>query len=300
MIEAKHICKSFGKTEVLKDMNCTIKNGSIYGLIGANGAGKSTFLRLVSGVYYPQSGFMTIDGKEVYENNEVKSKIIFVADEFFIPQGTTVRKQAEMYEALYGNFDKEYFEKNLSKLSLKPEDKLANYSKGMKRQAIMLCALACKGDYYLFDETFDGLDPVVRNHMKKLLYAEIAERGATIVLTSHNLRELEDICDHLGVLYKGGIMFEGDINDIKSNVFKVQLGFSKPFDESLFREFEVMNFKKTGSVASLIIKGDSVSTAAKMRKLDPLFVDILPLTLEEVFIYEMEVLGYAFGEISDQ
>ena len=300
MIGAKQLCKSFGKKEVLKDMNCTIKNGSIYGLIGANGAGKSTFLRLISGVYYPQSGFITIDGKEVYENNEIKKKVIFVADEFYIPQGITVRKQAAMYEALYGNFDHEYFEKNLKILSLKLDDKFANYSKGMKRQAIMLCALACKGDYYLFDETFDGLDPVVRNHMKKLLYAEIAERGATIVLTSHNLRELEDICDHLGVLYQGGIMFEGDINDIKSNVFKIQTGFAEDYDESKFKDFEVMSYKKAGSVTTLIIKGDSVSTAAKMRELKPLFLDILPLTLEEVFIYEMEVLGYAFGELSDK
>ena len=149
MIEAKNLSKSFGKTEVLKDMNCIIKDGSIYGLIGANGAGKSTFLRLISGVYYPQSGYLTVDGKDVYENNEIKQRIIFVADEFYIPQGITVRKQAAMYEALYGNCDHEYFEKNLEKLSLKLDDKIANYSKGMKRQAIMLCALACKGDYYL-------------------------------------------------------------------------------------------------------------------------------------------------------
>ena len=300
MIEAKNLSKSFGKTEVLKDMNCIIKDGSIYGLIGANGAGKSTFLRLISGVYYPQSGYLTVDGKDVYENNEIKRRIIFVADEFYIPQGITVRKQAAMYEALYGNFDHEYFEKNLEKLSLKLDDKLANYSKGMKRQAIMLCALACKGDYYLFDETFDGLDPVVRNHMKKLLYAEIAERGATIVLTSHNLRELEDICDHLGVLYKGGIMFEGDINDIKSNVFKVQLGFKEDFDERKFKDFEIMSFRKAGSVATLIVKGDADSTTEKLKELKPLFLDVLQLTLEEVFIYEMEVLGYAFGEISDK
>ena len=300
MIEAKDLSKSFGKTDVLTNMNCIIKDGSIYGLIGSNGAGKSTFLRLISGVYYPQSGSVTIDGKDVYENNEIKKRIIFVADEFYIPQGITVRKQAAMYEALYGNFDHEYFEKNLEKLSLKLDDKLANYSKGMKRQAIMLCALACKGDYYLFDETFDGLDPVVRNHMKKLLYAEIAERGATIVLTSHNLRELEDICDHLGVLYKGGILFEGDINDIKSNVFKVQLGFKEDYDESKFKDFEVMSFKKAGSVATLIVKGDAEVTAARIKELEPLFLDILPLTLEEVFIYEMEVLGYAFGEISDK
>lgn len=300
MIEAKNLSKSFGKTEVLKDMNCIIKDGSIYGLIGANGAGKSTFLRLISGVYYPQSGYLTVDGKDVYENNEIKQRIIFVADEFYIPQGITVRKQAAMYEALYGNFDHEYFEKNLEKLSLKLDDKIANYSKGMKRQAIMLCALACKGDYYLFDETFDGLDPVVRNHMKKLLYAEIAERGATIVLTSHNLRELEDICDHLGVLYKGGIMFEGDINDIKSNVFKVQLGFKEDFDERKFKDFEVMSFRKAGSVATLIVKGDADSTTEKLKELKPLFLDVLQLTLEEVFIYEMEVLGYAFGEISDK
>lgn len=299
MIEASGLCKNFGKKQVLKNMNCKINNGSIYGLIGANGAGKSTFLRLVAGCSYPQGGHITVDGNDVYENTETKKKTVFVADEFFIPQGYTVGKEAKLYETLYGRFDREYFKKNLDILSLSPDAKLSGYSKGMKRQVIMLCALACRAECYLFDETFDGLDPVVRNHMKRLLYAEISERGATVVLTSHNLRELEDICDHLGVLYRGGILLEGDINEIKGSVFKIQVAFGENYGAEKFSGFDVMNFKKTGSVATVIIKGDPDLCGEKLRGLNPLFLDILPLTLEEVFIYEMEVLGYAFDKVSN-
>jgi ABC-2 type transport system ATP-binding protein len=205
---------------------------------------------------------------------------------------------SKLYSAFYKDFDYNIFKKRCDMLKLSQNGRLSAFSKGMKRQVSMLASLSCKTKYKFFDETFDGLDPVVRNLIKRFIYEEVAENNNTVILTSHNLRELEDICDHLGVLYKGGILFQGDINSIKTNIFKVQIGFREAFDKDRFSEFEVLNFKKAGSVATVIIKGEKEETAVKLQKLNPLILDILPLTLEEIFIYEMEVLGYAFNEIN--
>ncbi len=300
MIQAQNIVKYFGKNRVLSDLNCEIAEGSIYGLIGANGVGKSTFLRLISGCYTPESGKMLVDGEEVFDNIPKKENVVYVSDDFYIPSGATVDKVAKMYAVFYEDFDMGYFAGNCQTLNLPLNGKLSAFSKGMKRQVIMLAALACKTKYILFDETFDGLDPVVRNHMKNLIYAEVADRGTTVVMTSHNLRELEDICDHLGVLHKGGILFEGDINNIKSNIYKVQIVFDREITKEMFKGFNVLEFSKSGSVAKLIIKGDQDEDSARLRAMNPLIMDILPLTLEEIFIYEMEVLGYAFRNDEDK
>ncbi len=296
MVIAENAVKKFDGKTVLENLRCEIGEGCIYGLIGANGAGKSTFLRLVAGCYFPDAGQITVDGEPVFDNIGKKSEVLFVPDEFFFPKGATVDGIGKMYASFYPGFDKKFFADNCETLNLPMKGRISTFSKGMKRQVVMLAALACKTKYVLFDETFDGLDPVVRNHMKKLIYAEVADRNATVVLTSHNLRELEDICDHLGVLYQGGILFEGDVNNIKSNVYKVQIAFREDFDKSKFADFEVLNFAKVGSIASIIIKGNRDQGLEKLRQMSPVLVDVLPLTLEEIFIYEMEVLGYVFKE----
>ncbi|MBE6895826.1 MAG: ABC transporter ATP-binding protein [Ruminococcaceae bacterium] len=298
MVKAEALTKCFGKTEILKNLTCEIRDGSIYGLIGANGAGKSTLLRLIAGIYYPDNGSLKIDGEEIFDNLIKKKDVVFVADEFYIPAGCTVEQYAAMYSVFYDNFDYSFFWKHLEMLGLPLKGKIMNFSKGMKRQLVMLCALSCKCKTILFDETFDGLDPVVRNLMKNIIYNEVVERGVTVIMTSHNLRELEDICDCLGVLYQGGILFEGDIANIKSNVFKVQIAFKEDFSEKNFIGIDIMNIKKHGSVATLIIRGDRDTEKAKLEALNPLILDILPLTLEEIFIYEMEVLGYAYENLS--
>ena len=298
MIKAENLTKRFGKKEVLSSLNCVIEEGSIYGLVGANGAGKSTFLRLLSGVYYPDTGFVEINGQKVFDNSEVKMSICSVGDELYFPAGATVGKIGGMYQALYTSFDFNYYKEKCEMLKLPQNSKLSTFSKGMKRQVSMLAALSCKCAYMLFDETFDGLDPVVRNLMKKLIYDAVAERNATVVLTSHNLRELEDICDHLGILYKGGILFQGDINNIKTSVCKVQMGFRDPPEKYEFDGVDIMNITRVGSVATLIVRGDREDVYEKLMKYNPLILDVLPLTLEEVFIYEMEVLGYAFNELN--
>ena len=298
MVKAEGLCKSFDKTEILKNLTCEIKDGTIYGLIGANGAGKSTLLRLIAGVYYPDRGSLKVDGEEIFDNVNKKREIVFVADEFYFPSGCTVEQYAAMYAVFYDAFDYGFFWENIEKLGLPLKGKIMTFSKGMKRQLVMLCALACRSRVVLFDETFDGLDPVVRNMMKNIIYKEVAERGITVIMTSHNLRELEDICDCLGVLYQGGILFEGDVANIKSNVFKVQIAFKEDFSDKNFIGINVINFKKHGSVAELIIRGDIDETRAKLEALNPVLFDVLPLTLEEIFIYEMEVLGYAYENLS--
>lgn len=294
MIKAENLTKKFGTNEVLSGLKCEIKDGSIYGLIGANGAGKSTFLRLLCGCYYPDSGSINVDGKEIFDDPEIKQKILFVSDEFYIPSGSRLKDLENMYRSFYPGFDHEYFIENARKLNLPQDKKVSLFSKGMRRQAVMLCALSCNCSYILFDETFDGLDPVIRNHFKNLMYEKVADGTTTVVMTSHNLRELEDICDHLGVLYKGGILFEGDITNIKSNVFKVQIGFRNPPEENVFKQFDVLSTHKNGSVFTIIMKGDQESETLRLKQLNPDILDILPLTLEEVFIYEMEILGYVF------
>ena len=204
---------------------------------------------------------------------------------------------ALFYKALYENFDMEYLEKLAKTLKLDTRRKISTFSKGMKRQCALILAIATNAKYLFFDETFDGVDPVVRTVLKKILANHLEENKSTIVLTSHNLRELEDIADNLGLLHAGGILFEGDIDEIKTNMFKVQISLKEEFNKNTFKDLELLSFKKTGSVASLIIKGDKEEVSNILESMNPVILDYLPLTLEEIFIYEMEVLGYEFDEI---
>ena len=298
MIDALNLTKTFCKKEVLKDLNCKIEDGCIYGLVGANGAGKSTFLRLLCGIYFPQGGSVKIDEMEVFDNKEIKKNILLLADDLYFPAGATVKDVAQMFAAFYDDFDYNAFEKRCEILKFGQKDKISTFSKGMKRQVAMISALSCKVKYMFFDETFDGLDPVIRNLVKKFIYERVAEGDTTVILTSHNLRELEDICDHLGVLYKGGILFEGDLNSLKTSVFKAQVCFEGDFGKEILEPLEVLSFNKVGSVATVVIKGEREETEKVIKSKNPLIMDVVPLTLEEIFIYEMEVLGYVFSEIN--
>lgn len=297
MIKIENLSKKYDKENILDNLNCTIKDGSIYGLVGSNGAGKSTLLRLINGIFTPDSGTILIDGEEVFENEEIKQNLVFVPDDLFFYSNYTILDTAKYYEAMYENFDMEYLKKLSSTLKLDINRKINTFSKGMKRQCALICALATKCKYMFFDETFDGLDPVIRNTIKKIIAKQMEEENTTIVMTSHNLRELEDICDNLGLLYKGGILFESDIDTIKTNMYKVQISLKNDFSQDSFKDLEVLNYKKIGSVATLIINDKKGDSKKKLEKLSPIILDFLPLTLEEVFIYEMEALGYEFNEI---
>lgn len=297
MIQVQKISKSFSQQKIIDNLSCKIEDNSIYGLVGANGAGKSTLLRLLTGIYQRESGEIMIDGVDPFDQPVVKKNIAFVPDDLFFYTGYTLVDYAKIYQSLYPKFDMSKVKELAAVLHLDLHRSIDTFSKGMKRQCALICAIATNAKYLFFDETFDGLDPVVRNFMKRKLMEQMTKQDTTIIMTSHNLRELEDICDHLGLLYQGGILFESEIDTLKTNMYKVQIGFSTAFDEQKFAKFDVLNYKKNGSVATLILKGNEKSLKAELEKMKPLLLDFLPLTLEEIFIYEMEVLGYEFEEM---
>ena len=297
MIKITNLSKSYGDKKVLEDLNCTIKTGSIYGLIGANGAGKSTLLRIIMGIFQKNSGSIEIDGKEISDSEEFKQKLVFVPDDLFFFKNYSINDMVIFYSKLYKNFDKEFAIKMFDKLKLNRKQKIQTFSKGMKRQTALVCALATNADYMFFDETFDGIDPVIRNFMKTVIAEQMEKKETTIIMTSHNLRELEDICDNLGLLHKGGILFESDIDSLKTNMFKIQISLPREFSKEDFQNLNVLSFKKTGSVATVILKGEREGYEKILEDMNPIILDFLPLTLEEIFIYEMEVLGYEFDKI---
>lgn len=296
MIKITGLTKSFGSKKVLDKLDCTIKTGCIYGLIGANGAGKSTLMRIITGVYKKDEGVIEIDGKPLNDVEEIKEKFVYVPDDLFFFKNYTIRDTLNFYKKIYKKFDIEYARKLVQALKLDELQRIETFSKGMKRQTALICALATNTEYMFFDETFDGIDPVVRNFIKKAI-AEKVENGSTIIVSSHNLRELEDICDNIGLLYKGGILFESEIDSLKTNMFKIQVSLKDDFSKESFKDFKILSFKKSGSVATIIIEGDRESAENALRNMNPIILDFLPLTLEEIFIYQMEVLGYAFNEV---
>jgi len=297
MIQVKNVSKSFSKTKIIDSLSCKIEDNCIYGLVGANGAGKSTLLRLLVGIYQIEGGQIKVDNVDPYNNTIIKENIVFVPDDLYFFGGYHLLDYAKFYESFYPKFDMNMVKDMAKILKLDTKKPIDTFSKGMKRQCALICALATNAKYLLFDETFDGLDPVVRNFMKKQLSKQMSKQDTTIIMTSHNLRELEDICDQLGLLYQGGILFESEIDKLKTNMYKVQISFKDTFDEKKFEGINLLNYKKNGSVATLIIKDEDDSVKEKLKNLHPILLDFLPLTLEEIFICEMEVLGYEFKEM---
>ncbi len=297
MIKAEGVTKKFGDFVALDNISCTIPEGCIYGLVGSNGAGKSTFLRIISGVYKADTGSLTLDGEEIFDNPNAKAKIAFVPDEMFFLSGAGMKRMAQLYAAAYDNFDMARFERLAAQLNLDIKKNINSFSKGMKRQAAVLLAVCANTPYIFFDETFDGLDPIMRNLVKKIISGEILDRKATAIIASHSLKELENTCDRLAILHKGGIIFEDDIDNLQTSLFKVQVAFDRDYDQSEFEALEILNFSKKGSVAEFIVRGDRDSTEALIKAKKPVLFDILHLSLEEVFTYEMSALGYEFDEV---
>lgn len=296
MIRAAGITKKFDSFVALDEVSCNILDGCVYGLVGSNGAGKSTFLRVLAGIYKPDSGLAYIDDEPVYENPMAKSSIAFVADDLYFLPGASMNKMAKMYARLIDSFDMERFKELTGIFKLDPDKNIANFSKGMKRQAAIILTLSTRAKYMFFDETFDGLDPVMRNLVKKLICDDVAEKNSTIIVTSHSLRELEDICDHLALLHKGGLVLDSDVLEMKTTQFKVQVAFEHEFNESKFWDMNITRYRQMGSVANMIVNGDREQMVERFRAMNPIVLDVLPLTLEEVFTYEMEALGYEFDK----
>lgn len=294
MIEARNISKTFGSVTALDKMSCQIRRGSIFGLVGSNGAGKSTFLRLLAGVIRPDLGHLTIENQPVYENPAVKQRIFFVADQTCFPHASSVAETVRFYRQYYPGFLPEIFERLTRMFPVDIRRRFNQMSKGMQRQVILMIGLACQPDYLFLDEAFDGLDPVVRQLLKRLLADSVASRGQTVIIASHNLRELEDICDHIGLLHQGGILFEQELDSLKLGIQKVQVVFSKPTSRDDLGELDILRFQMRGTLAELVVRGqrDEILARLQSRVPAPVFVEALPLTLEEVFIQELEVAGY--------
>ena len=295
MIKTENLVKKFGDYKALDNINCTISEGCIYGMVGSNGAGKSTFLRTISGVYKPDCGTATLDGEEIWENPSAKAKIAFVPDDLYYIPGGNLGRMAKMYKSLYPAFDSDKFASLVKSLDLPENRGINTFSKGMRRQALTILALSLSPKYIFFDETFDGLDPVMKNYIKKLICEDVCDRGATAIITSHSLRELEDTCDQLALLHRGGLVLESDVADLKTAQFKIQIAFTEDFDQSKFEGIDIVRFKKQGSVANMIVKGSREETVMRLSAMNPIMLDVLPLTLDEVFTYEMEALGYEFN-----
>ncbi len=297
MIYAEKVSKKFGDFMALQPTSCSIPNGCIYGMVGSNGAGKSTFLRLMAGVYKSDSGTLLVEGVPVFENSEAKSRIIFIADDLYFLPGANMERMADFYRHIYPRFDLGQYRYLADAFRLPREKALSQFSKGMRRQAAIILGICAKPDYLLLDETFDGLDPIMRSLVKKLICQDVMERNSTAIITSHSLRELEDTCDQLAFLHQGGVILESDVQNLKTSLFKVQIAFRQPYDRELFENMDILHFVRHGSVTNMIVKGDREETISRLQQLSPLLLDILPLTLEEVFTYEMEALGYSFGDV---
>ncbi len=295
MIKTEKLTKKFGTYTALQDISCTIQDGCIYGMVGSNGAGKSTFLRILSGVYKADGGTALLDGEPIYENAAAKGQIMFVPDELYYINGASMNRMAALYQSMYPNFNRDRYNELTKELGLDPKKSLNTFSKGMRRQAITILALAASPKYIFFDETFDGMDPVVRNYVKKLICQDVIDRGAAAIITSHSLRELEDTCDQLALLHRGGLVLESDIQNLKISQFKIQIAFREEYDKSKFNALDLVHFTKHGSVANLIVRGTQEETLDILRPMNPALLEVLPLTLEEVFTYEMEALGYTFN-----
>jgi ABC-2 type transport system ATP-binding protein len=249
----------------------------------------------MSGVINPNGGKITIAGEEVFDNPRIKGRIVFVPDELYYFSGSTMADMAGLYRAAYDRFSDKRFKELSEIFELSKKVKINSLSKGMKRQVGCVLALSCMADYYFVDETFDGLDAVMRTALKRILFEEVSERNATVVLTSHSLRELEDTCDKLALLHKGGIILENDVQTLGGDVFKIQIAFNGEFDERVLQEIrgmEIFRITKVGSVATFVAKGEKEHIKKHLNELSPAFLDILPLDLEEYFLYQMDALGY--------
>ena len=297
MIEIKNVTKNYGDIRSLDSVSAIIKPGSIFGLVGSNGSGKSTLLRIMCGVLTADAGEVCYSGENVYENVDVKNDIIYLSDEqYFLPH-STIDEMAGVYRSVYRNFDTDRYEKLCDMFKLDPRRKISTFSKGMKKQASVILALSARPKYLLCDETFDGLDPVMRQFVKRLLAEDVSERGLTPVIASHNLRELEDICDHIGLLHKGGILFESEIDQLKLGIHTVQAVFPDYVDASEFKDLKVVSLKRRSSMLTLVVRGEREEIEAYFAAKNPTFFEIIPLTLEEIFISEMEERGYDYSGI---
>ena len=288
MIEVKQVTKTFDGFTALDNLTLTVPTGAVYGLVGPNGAGKSTLIRNLMGVYRPDSGSITVDGEPVYENPSVKNRMVCIPDEIFYSTSDTIRDLKMLYQGIYPRFDEERFEKLQDVFQLDPKKQVRRFSKGMQKQLAFWLAISCRPEILVLDEPVDGLDPVMRRQIMSIILEDVAENGTTVLVSSHNLRELEDICDHVGIMHKGRMMLERSLSALQENMVKIQLVMEQPLPE----ELQVVHRSVVGRVQTIIARGSAEEVENILSGCSPLLCDVLPLSLEEVFIYELGGVDY--------
>ena len=281
MVEVKNLTKTFGGFTALRELNMTIPKGAVYGLVGPNGAGKSTLIRHITGIYRQDSGEVTIDSEAVWENPGAKSKIGYIPDDLFFFKSATIEEMRRYYKGLYPKFDDELFQKLGEKFDLPRKTPIRKFSKGMKKQAAFWLTVSCRPEILVLDEPVDGLDPVMRRQIMGLILADVAENGTTVLVSSHNLRELEDICDHVGILDKGRMLLERSLADMQGGTVKVQFVGEVP--EGL----NILHRADTGKLRTIVVRATAQEAEAIFENANLAFYEVLPLSLEEIFIYEL-------------
>ena len=285
MIEVKQLRKSFDGFEALRGLNIHVPKGAVYGLVGPNGAGKSTVIRHIAGVYRQDGGEVLVGGEPVYENPAVKAKIACIPDDVFYFNSATIRDMKNFYRSMIPTFSDERWDKLREAFPLEEKQTVRRLSRGMQKQAAFWIALSCCPELLLLDEPVDGLDPVMRRQVWSLLLQDVAERGTTVLVSSHNLRELEDVCDHVGIMDRGKMLLERPLSEMQENTVKIQLAL--PDDAALPEGLDILHETKTGRLRQLILRGRAEDVSAKLAACHPFFLDVLPLSLEEIFIYEL-------------
>ena len=288
MLEMKNVTKTFGSFKALDDLSLTVPKGAVYGLVGPNGAGKTTAIRHLTGVYRPDSGSVTLEGMPIDENLAAKERICCIADESFYFPGASLEEMRDFYAGVYPKFDNKRFEELQMVFGLRRKAPLRRFSKGMQKQACFHLALCTHADVLVLDEPVDGLDPVMRKQVWSVILEDVAARETTVLVSSHNLRELEDVCDHVGVLHEGKMLLERSLSDLQENIVKVQLVTDRPIPP----ELNVLHKSMTGRIQTLIVRGDRREIAGLLQQCNPLLCDLLPLSLEEIFIYELGGVNY--------
>ncbi|MBR3059334.1 MAG: ATP-binding cassette domain-containing protein [Oscillospiraceae bacterium] len=295
MIEVKSVTKTFGGFKALDELSMTVPTGAVYGLVGPNGSGKSTIIRHIMGIYRPDSGEILSDGQPIYENPEIKGKMAYIPDEIFYFNSAGIRDMRDFYRGVYPAFDLNRYEKLKEIFPLDDRMPIRRMSKGMQKQAAFWLSLCMRPEILVLDEPVDGLDPVMRRQIWSLLMADAAERGITVLVSSHNLRELEDVCDHVGILDHGRLLLERSLSELQENITKVQLALreEKPLPAGL----NLVHESVSGRLHTLILRGDTREILTRLQELEPLYMDALPLSLEEIFIYELGGNDYAVKDI---
>ena len=291
MLELNNITKTFGTFKALDNLSMCVPKGAVYGLVGPNGAGKSTAIRCALGVYRPDSGTITLDGEPVYENPEAKVRIASIPDDVFYYPSATMEDMRKFYRGVYPNFDDKLFDRLYEVFQLPKNGQIRRFSKGMQKQAAFHLSICTRPDMLILDEPVDGLDPVMRRQVWSLILSEVAQRETTVLISSHNLRELEDICDHVGIMDKGRMLLERSLADMQGSTVKLQIVGAVP------QELEVLHESESGRLKTLIVRGSVEQVEAQVRPMNPAYYDILPLSLEEIFIYELGGVNYEVKDI---